>query len=300
MNNFYIIVKVIKPMKFLVIGNLTKDLIKTGQNEKIAFGGSSSYSSITAKRLGCQSFVLSRGNEEFKDWIDFLEKEEIKVELQKSKKITSFVNEYTEFGRTQKILSDAGKIEFKNLGEMDAIHIGPVFNEITLECVKKARKNCKLLSLDVQGFVRKSVKGGVEKKFWKEREKFLKYVDLLKVSADEITSVSDELNYEDVCKELVNLGVKVVELTFGEKGSIVFGEKLHKIPVYKTNVIDKTGSGDVYATAFAIRYFETKDELNSGLFASAAASFVVEDFGTNNIAEKDRVEERYKELKVIQ
>jgi len=145
-------------MKFLVIGNLTKDIIKTKQGEKIAFGGSSSYSSITAKRLGCQSFVLSRGNEEFNDWIKFLEKEGIKVGLQKSKNITCFVNDYTEFGRIQKILSDAGKIKFKDLGKMDIIQIGPVFNEITLDCVKKARKNCKLLSLDAQGFVRKSEK----------------------------------------------------------------------------------------------------------------------------------------------
>jgi len=286
-------------MKFLVIGNLTKDLIKTGQNEKVMFGGSSSYSSITAKRLGYQSFILSRGNEEFNNWINFLEKDGIKVELQKSKNITCFVNDYTEFGRTQKILSDAGKIKFKNLGEIDIIHIGHVFNEITLECVKKARKNCKLLSLDVQGFVRKSEKGNIVKKFWKERKQFLKYVDLLKISANEITSVSNEIDYEDVCKELVSLGVKVVELTFGEKGSIVFGKELHMIPVYKTNVVDKTGSGDVYSTAFAIRYFETKDELDSGLFASAAASFSVEDFGVNGIAEREKVEERYKELKAI-
>jgi sugar/nucleoside kinase (ribokinase family) len=210
------------------------------------------------------------------------------------------VNEYTEFRRTQKILSDAGKIEYKNLGEMDIIQIGPVFNEITLECVKKARKNCKLLSLDVQGFVRKSERGNIVKKFWKERKQFLKYVDLLKISANEITSVSNEIDYEDVCKELVSLGVKVVELTFGEKGSIVFGKELHRIPVYKTILVDKTGSGDVYSTAFAIRYFETKDELDSGLFASAAASFSVEDFGVNGIAERERVENRYKELKAIQ
>ena len=286
-------------MKFLVIGNLTKDLIKTKDNEKTVFGGSSSYSSISAKKLGWESFILSRGNEELKDWTNFLKKEGIKVELQKSNNITSFVNKYTEFGRTQKILSDAGKIKFKNLGKMDVIYIGPVLNEITLECVKKARKNCKLLTLDVQGFVRKLVKGRIEKKFWKERKKFLKYVDLLKVSANEIISVSDELNYEDVCKELISLGVKVVELTFGDKGSIVFGKKLHNIPIYKTNLVDKTGSGDVYTTAFAIRYFETKDELDSGLFATAAASFVVEDFGAKNIKERDEIERRYEELKGI-
>jgi sugar/nucleoside kinase (ribokinase family) len=90
--------------------------------------------------------------------------------------------------------------------------------------------------------------------------------------------------------------VKVVELTLGENGSIIVGKEIHIIPAYKTTVVDKTGSGDVFSTTFAIKYFETKDELESGLFASAAASFVVEDFGTRNIVGRERVMKRFKEL----
>jgi len=135
------------------------------------------------------------------------------------------------------------------------------------------------------------------KKFWEDREEFLKHVDLLKVGRDEISSISKERDYEKVCEEVRSLGVKVVELTLGENGSIIAGEEIHRIPAYKTTLVDKTGSGDVFATAFAIRYFETKNELESGLFASAAASFVVEDFGTKNIAERKRVMKRFKELK---
>jgi len=41
---------------------------------------------------------------------------------------------------------------------------------------------------------------------------------------------------------------------------------------------------------------ETNNELESGLFASAAASFVVEDFGTKNIVEREKVMKRFKEL----
>jgi sugar/nucleoside kinase (ribokinase family) len=286
-------------MKFLVIGNITKDIIRTKKEEIHAFGGNASYSSITAIKLGCNTNVLSKGNDELSEWINVLKNHGIDVELQKSDSITCFVNDYREGERKQFVLSDAGKIDYKSFGKVDVIFLGPVFNEITLECLKKARKDCKILSLDAQGFVRTLKNGEVVKKFWRDREEFLKYVDLLKIGKDEISSVSKESDYEKVCEELRSLGVKVVELTLGENGSIIVGEEIHRIPAYKTTLVDKTGSGDVFATAFAIRYFETKNELESGLFASAAASFVVEDFGTKNIVGKERVEERFKFLKIL-
>jgi len=284
-------------MKFLVIGNLTKDIIRTKKEEKVVFGGSSSYASITAAKLGCETYALSRGNHELDDWIKELRNQGIMVELQKSQDVTTFVNDYTQKHRIQHVLSDAGKIKFQSKEKMDVIHIGPVFNEITLECVKEARKNCKLLSLDAQGFVRVLKNKEVVNKFWNERDDFLKHVDLLKLGEYEISSLSRSKNYEDVCNELLDLGVKVVELTLGERGSIIAGEKTYKIPAYKTITIDPTGCGDVFASAFAIRYFETEDEKESGFFASAAASFVVEDFGTKNIKDKNSVLERFKQLK---
>jgi sugar/nucleoside kinase (ribokinase family) len=283
-------------MKFLAIGNITKDTIRTKDKEIITFGGTSSYASITAKKLGFDTYVLSRGNNELDDWIRNLESQCIKVELEYSKNVTHFVNDYRNGERKQFCTSDAGKIDFKNLGKMDIIHLGPVFGEITLDCIKKARKKAKILSLDVQGFVRSSDKEKIITKFWDERAEFLKYVDLVKINKLESNFVSKKTNYEEICRELTELGAKVVELTFGENGSIIFSDKIHNIPVYRTNLIDKTGAGDVYATAFAVRYFETKDALESGLFASAAASFVVEDFGAKNIKDKNSVLERFREL----
>jgi sugar/nucleoside kinase (ribokinase family) len=217
--------------------------------------------------------------------------------LELSENISNFVNDYTGRERKQYWMSDAGKINFKDLGKMDIIHIGPIFGEVTLDCVKKAKKNAKLISLDVQGFLRSSDGKKVTMKFWDERAEFLKYVDLVKINKLESYFVSKKTNYEEICKELVEFGPKVVMITLRDEGSIIFSDKFHKIPVYQTNVVDKTGAGDVYAAAFAIRYFETKDILESGLFASAAASFVVEEFGTINIAERNKVERRVEKLR---
>ncbi len=284
-------------MKFLVIGNITKDTIRTKDKEIVTFGGTASYSSITARKLGCDTYVLSRGNHELNSWIKNLTEQGIKVELEESENISHFVNDYRGEERKQFWMSDAGKIDFKDLGKMDIIHIGPIFGEITLDCVKKARKNAKLLSLDVQGFLRSSDGKKVTMNFWDERAEFLKYVDLVKINRLESRFISKKKDYEEICEEIVEMGPKVTELTLREEGSLIFSDKIYKIPIYETKTIDKTGAGDVYATAFAVRYLETNDTLESGLFASAAASFVVEDFGAKNIKDKDSVLERVKKLR---
>lgn len=284
-------------MRFLVIGNLTRDTIRTKDREKVTFGGTTSYCSITASRLGCETHVLSRGNSELNQWIRILESEGINVDLQESEDVTHFVNDYVGDKRKQLLLSDAGEIDHKRIKRADLIHLGPVFNEVTLESIKDARKNSKIVSLDAQGFLRKLKNKEVINRFWNEGKEFLECVDLLKIGEYEISSISKNKDYEEVCNELLDYGVKVVELTLGQKGSIIVGEKIYRIPAYRTNTVDPTGCGDVFATAFGIRYFETKDLLESGLFASAAASFVVEDFGTKNIANRVKVEERFKMLK---
>jgi sugar/nucleoside kinase (ribokinase family) len=284
-------------MKFLVIGNLTKDTIRIKDQEKITFGGSASYCSITAKRLGWDSHILSRGNSKLNDWIKFLESEGITIDIQESKNITHNLNVYDGEDRKEWSLSDAGKINHTGIKKADIIHIGPVFNEITIDCVKEARKKSKILSLDVQGFLRKPKNKQMIKKFWKEKNQFLKYIDILKISKDEIPHVSKNKNYYEALDELLDLGAKIVILTLGENGALIAGKEKHRIPAFKTNTIDPTGCGDVFSAAFVIKYFETKDLMESGFFASAAASYVVEDFGTKNIVDKSKVDERFKILK---
>lgn len=286
--------------KFLVVGNITKDELISKSGRLISFGGSS-YAGIAAARLGYKAHLLcrSRSNRELDPWIKKLREEGIEVEVQPDDHITFFVNDYSYGERRQLLLEHTGKIVYSSLGRMDIIHFDPMFCEIDLESLKKARKDCEILSLDVQGLVRARKDKRVFGRFWEERGEFLCHIDFLKVGKKEIELVSKKRSYRKVCEELLSMGAKVVALTLGEKGSVVFGEDYYEIPAYRTQEIDPTGAGDVYATAFAIKYFESREALTSGLFASAASSFVIEDFGTKNIAARESVEERYRRLKEI-
>lgn len=295
-------------MKFLTIGNITKDLLRTKEKEEYTFGGTS-YCGITAAKLGCKSIILSRGNDELSEWLKYLNSEGAEVILQQDKNVAYFVNDYRSGERKQFLLNNTEKIEFDigdvgdigDIGEkFDVIHVNPMFREVNLDLFKKIRKQCNILSLDIQGLVR-DVKGKqVVGRFWEEREKFLPFVDLLKIGKNEIvfiSKLSKLRDYKKNCEELSSLGAKIIEITCGIEGSWVYDDKLYNIQSFRTKTVDETGAGDVYATSFAIKYFETKDVLESAMFASAAASFVVEDFGTKNIATRSDVEKRAKILR---
>jgi sugar/nucleoside kinase (ribokinase family) len=284
-------------MEFLVIGNIPKDLCKTKDKEEFSFGGTS-YCGIVAAYLEAKSKILTRGNAELSDWIKSLKEKNVEVILQNDKNITYFVNDYSGGGeREQLLLGYTKKIDFNIDGKFDIIHVNPMFREIDLNLVKKARKRCEFLSIDVQGTVRDIKDKHVIGRFWSEREEFLPFVDFLKVGKQEINLISKLGNHKKICEELHSLGAKIIAITFGNKGSLVYDGRFYELPIFKTKTIDETGAGDVYATAFLIRYFETKDTLDSALFATAAASFVVEDFGPRSIAKRKDVEKRYEILK---
>ncbi|WP_455276118.1 PfkB family carbohydrate kinase [[Eubacterium] cellulosolvens] len=285
-------------MSFLVIGNITKDLIKTRRMERNLFGGTS-FAGLIARKLGYESSILTKGNYKLEEWISYLGKNGIQVLLQEDEQTASFVNDYSSIDRKQSLLEFTKKIVFDIQKDFDIIHFNPVYQEIDLDLVKNARKKCRYLSLDVQGLVREQEDRKIQGRFWIEREDWLKYLDFLKVGKNEINLISRLKNYEKICEELKSFGVKTIALTFGRDGSIIYYNQSYKIPAFETNTIDETGAGDVFGSSFAIKHYETGNIIEAALFATASASFVVEDFGTIGIANKEVIEQRYNKLKSI-
>jgi hypothetical protein len=283
-------------MSFLVVGNITKDTLITRGKKFSTFGGAS-YSRFTASKLGYKSNILTRGNQTLDNWRVLLEKNNVRVIFQKDKKTAVFINDYTNHHRKQKLLECTGKINYDISSNFDIIHLNPIFREIDIEVVKKARERCKFLSLDVQGLVRDKKGSYIVAKFWNEREEYLRYIDFLKIGKDEMHLASKKKNLKSICEDLKSHGAGIIGFTLGKKGSIIYDEDFYNIPAYKTKTVDETGAGDVYGTSFAIKYFETKNIIDSAFFASAGASFVVEGFGVRKIAKRVEVEKRYEVFK---
>jgi len=105
-------------------------------------------------------------------------------------------------------------------------------------------------------------------------------VDFVKPNEQESVVITGTSDPFASAKTLVEWGSPVAIATLAEKGSVVYdGERIAKIPAYETFALDPTGAGDVYAGAFIYEYIRTRNVVSSCLFASAAASIMVEHSG---------------------
>jgi fructokinase len=79
----------------------------------------------------------------------------------------------------------------------------------------------------------------------------LSYVDILKVSEDELELLSDSSNLLPSIYKLMKYGIKVIVVTQGAKGCVIATKKgIREVRSYKTPIVDTLGSGDSFMGAF--------------------------------------------------
>ncbi len=294
-------------MKFAVVGGLCKDIF----GERKEFGGIT-YNVISAVGMwnGNVYAITKAKKEDLEKWKAIVENDRVKVFGIEDKATTTLKTEYFGEERYQTPISLSSAINSFGL-KADIVHFNPLFAEqVGEKAIIEARKKADMVSLDVQGFVRKAKVGKrMEHRPMKNAEKILKNVDLLKLSEIEIEFVLSGLKKKRVkirsmkeeieaIKEIAKCGPEVVELTLGRKGSIIYSKRTGTaifFPAFATETVDETGAGDVFATAFATIYFETGDVEAAGGFATVASSFCVEGKAYNRIADREEVLRRVKE-----
>jgi len=83
-------------------------------------------------------------------------------------------------------------------------------------------------------------------------------------------------------RRLTDAGAELVALRMGADGSLVHCARTgatHHIPAVQITVVDPVGAGNAYCGAFLVGWLETGDLRRAGLYASVAASFLVEQHG---------------------
>jgi sugar/nucleoside kinase (ribokinase family) len=158
---------------------------------------------------------------------------------------------------------------FQNkIDEADAFHCGSVSlsdepaRSATLDMLKYAHHQGKLVSFDVN----------LRALLWNDLyeaktmiEKSLPFVDILKVSEEELVFLKGDKQEEDALSALIkDHPIPMVLVTYGDKGSAVFYQnKLIKVPAFKVDSIDTTGAGDAFFGAFLAELFRSKKTLES-------------------------------------
>jgi sugar/nucleoside kinase (ribokinase family) len=272
---------------FVVVGYLLHDVNDNNGRVSSWPGGAAIYCGLAARKLGMKVGLVSRAGKDYK-YRHLIEGMDLAVNFSE-KSTTTFFNTYRGENRTQGVENVGRKItgaDFpRRFLDADAIHIGPVIDEIEPSLLEHVRQNSRaLVSMDPQGFMRRCDSNGnvLPKELNLD---LLRYVDVVHISEDD--SAAAQLD------SIVRVCPRVL-FTKGSKGSeIYWNGKRFEVPAYPIPALaDPTGGGDTYTAAFVKRLLDTHDPEESGYYAGAAASFCVEGVGISNLPTNEMVVER--------
>ena len=270
---------------FVVIGHLTCDERPGGRH---VLGGTATYAAITARNLGYRVGILTRAANDFPQ-PELLAN--IELERLHSSTTTTFRNIYQDDQRQQFIRNRAGSLEAKDLPsawrDAKIVLLGPVAGEIATP-VARAFDSKTLLGVTAQGWLRQwDETGRVHTRTWAEAAELLPHARVLILSEQDLGEFTERL------QAYITL-TRVVVLTRGARGCTVFqrARMPFDAPAFRTNEVDPTGAGDVFAAAFLIRLHETNDTQEAARFANCAASFAIAAVGTTGIPMRDQIEKR--------
>lgn len=159
----------------------------------------------------------------------------------------------------------------------------------TISALKYAKENNVIVSYDPN----------YRDKLWKNEKtasdgmkSILEYVDIIKISDEEINLITDADSYQSAAAELIEKGISCVIVTLGSKGAYVATADSSVIsPCPEIKVVDTTGAGDSFMGGFLYKMAEndknpynlTADEIKEySDFANVVATLCVSRRGAIN------------------
>ncbi len=284
-------------INFLTVGNLTRDTVPEG----FRLGGTVSFAAVTASRLGWRPGVLTRAG------LDGLEPRDpgpdrlvrttglagtslagIPVCVEPSPVTTTFTNIYGPEGRTQYITAVAPPVTPDGLpvewADAPVVLLGSIARELPPHWAAVFPKA--LMGIAPQGLMRRwDERGLVSHGRWEDGGVFLRRCDAVFLSREDVGG--DDAYITELTHQ-----ARLLVVTDGYHGATVYqnGEAT-AIPPRRAHEVDPTGAGDVFATAFLIRYAETRAPFLAARFANIVASMSVEAAGMDAIPTRAVVEQ---------
>jgi 1D-myo-inositol 3-kinase len=267
---------------FCIVGHVCQDLMPDGG---LALGGSVSYATATAYRLGYRVGVVTSAGSD----LDVAEALSVAdVICRPAAATTRFENIYLNGGRRQFLHRRANEITCEQIPppwrQAPMAYLGSIDQEID-ESVFHCFGNDVLIGVMPQGFFRRwDEEGQIYFSPWTPSPEVLRRINVLVIS---------ELDVPDPDQLVQDWGrlIDIIAVTRAERGATVYqgGESCH-FPARPTQQVDPTGAGDVFAAAFLIRFSETGDPCQAAAFANVVASFSIEQPGVAGIPMRHRVE----------
>jgi len=284
-------------MSLLSIGTLAFDAIETpfGKTDKIV-GGACTYIAIAASYFVKESRVVSVVGGDFpKDCLADLEKRGVDLEglqIKENEKSFFWSGKYhTDMNTRDTLATELNVLEtfdpiipdsYKN--DTEFLMLGNLVPAVQMQVIERLANRPKLVVLDTMNFWMDIMMDDLKK--------VLKHVDVLTINDEEARQLSGEYSLVKAADVIREMGPKYLIIKKGEHGALLFhGENVFFAPALPlAEVFDPTGAGDTFAGGF-IGYLAKTGDLSfesmkrAIIYGSALASFTVEKFGTERIAE---------------
>ena len=268
------------------IGYITQDKVVTPNSTIYMPGGTSFYFAHAIKHLNADDFLLVTAlADPDMEIVENIRKEGINVKVLPSTHSVCFENIYGENQneRTQRVTAKADPFTVEGLQDINAriIHLGSLLaDDFSLDVIKYLSQKA-LLSVDVQGFLRKVENEKVLPVDWPEKRKALKYIHILKANEAEMEVLTGCTEPHEAALMIADWGVKEVLLTLGDKGSLIYSKgQFHEIPAYPAlQIVDATGCGDTYMVGYLYMRNKGASYRDAGCYAAAMCTIKLQSHG---------------------
>ncbi len=270
----------LEPVDYLVIGHVTADSTPEGG----VLGGTVTYAALTARAFGLRVGIITSVSEK----TSLAPLDGIPVLRVPSQVTTAFENIRSEQGRVQYLHARAAPVLLDRVPEAwrrtSIVHLGPIAQEIDPSAASGF--STALLGLTPQGWMRAwDEDGRVRPSKWESAEELLPKAGAVVMSREDVGG--DEELIEHMAHQ-----TRILVLTEGGEGCVLYwnGDR-RRFRAPEVEEIDAVGSGDIFAAAFFIRLFTTRDPWEAARMATLVASRSVRRKGLEGVPTGRDIEE---------
>ena len=296
-------------MSLVVVGTVAFDAIETpfGKTDKI-IGGAATYSGISASYFGKDIKLVSVVGEDFPaEMIHKFGQFGLNTEglqIKKGQKTFFWSGKYHVDMNTRdtidtqlNVLLDFDPEIPASYQDCEFLMLSNLMPQLQKKVIERMTKRPRLVVMDTMNFWMETQ--------WDALLETIKLVDVLTINDSEARQLTNEYSLVRAAQKILAMGPKYLIIKKGEHGALLFNkEQVFFAPALPLeDVFDPTGAGDTFAGGFIGYLAQTRDisfdNMKRGIiYGSAMASFCVEKFGIERLAElkQEEIDERVQQF----
>ena len=266
---------------YLVVGHITHD-VGSGPTR---LGGTALYAAQTALRLARRVGIVTSVTERMREAL-LVALPGVQLHSSPTTRPTTFENRYQGDRRAQRVLWRADGLMAEAVPDAwrraPLVHLAPVAQEVSPSLLDVFEG--RFLGLTPQGWLRSWDEAGIV------RPSALPFDPSSLARATALVFSDEDVGEEGLAQPLLGWARYTVQTRASASALLHTADGTRAIPACATRVVNPTGAGDVFATAFFIRLSEGAAPEEAVRFAHAAAALAISRAGEDRIPVRDEIE----------